>query len=144
MKFRILLLALLTLILAACSSSGGYYGDSGYRSPANCHDCGVVQRIDSYTGERRSTGAGAVTGAVVGGVIGSQIGSGDGKKAATVAGAVVGAVAGNEIEKNMNQTWHEVTVRMDDGRVVAVTQNDLNGVREGSRVIVRDGRARLL
>jgi outer membrane lipoprotein SlyB len=102
-----------------------------------------VQDINSYSGERRATGAGAVAGAIVGGAIGSQVGSGDGKKAATVAGAVVGGIAGHNIEKNAGGTWHEVTVRMDDGRVVVVTQDDLNGVREGSRVVVRDGRARL-
>lgn len=133
--------ALLAVGLSACSSSGGYYSDAPiYRS---CYDCGVVQSITSYRGERRATGAGAVTGAIVGGALGNQVGSGDGKTAATVAGAVAGAVVGNKIEKNMNETWHEITIRMSDGRIVVVTQDDLNGVREGSPVIVRDGRARL-
>ena len=43
----------------------------------------------------------------------------------------------------MGKTWHEVTVRMNDGRTVVLSQNDLNGVREGSRVIIRNGRAQL-
>ena len=59
------------------------------------------------------------------------------------AGAIAGGVAGNAIEKNMDKTWHEVTIRMDDGRTVVLSQDDLNGVREGSRVIVRNGRAQL-
>ena len=147
MNFRIVSVALLALGLSACSTSGnGYnngYSSSGYRSSSNCYDCGVVQRIDSYTGERRTTGGGAVAGAVIGGVLGSQVGSGDGKKAATIAGAVAGGLAGNAIEKNMNQNWHDVTVRMNDGRQVVVTQNQLNGVREGSRVVIRNGRAQL-
>ena len=148
MNIRIVPAALLALSLAACSTSGngynnGYRNDSGYRSSSNCADCGVVQRIESYSGERRTSGAGAVAGAVIGGVLGNQVGSGDGKKAATVAGAVAGGFAGNAIEKNMNQTWYDVTVRMTDGRQTVVTQKQLDGVREGSQVVIRDGRAQL-
>ena len=148
MNFRIVSVALLALGLSACSTSGngynnGYSSSDGYRSSSNCHDCGVVQRINSYTGERRTTGAGAVAGAVIGGALGSQVGSGDGKKAATIAGAVAGGFAGNAIEKNRNQNWYDVTVRMNDGRQVVVTQNQLDGVREGSRVVIRNGRAQL-
>lgn len=150
MDVRYVLIAALGLGLSACAS---YDGDN-YRSPGyttygsgavGCYDCGVVTGINSYTGERRSTtGAGAVAGAVVGGVIGNQVGSGDGKKAATVAGAVVGGIVGNNIEKNnADRTWYEVSVRMTDGRQVVVTQDDLNGVREGSRVVLRDGKAYL-
>lgn len=140
MKLHFLSASLLALGLAACSSSGGSYsGNSSYGSSSSCYDCGVVQRIESYTGERRSSGGGAVVGAVIGGVLGNQIGSGDGKTAATVAGAVAGGFAGNAIEKNMNSTWYEVTVRMNDGRTVMLSQNQLNGLREGSRVVVRDG-----
>jgi outer membrane lipoprotein SlyB len=149
MDVRYALIAALGLSLSACAS---YDGDNYRRSPGystygsgavGCYDCGVVTGISSYTGERRTTGAGAVAGAVVGGVLGNQVGSGDGKKAATVAGAVVGGIVGNNIEKNRDSTWYEVSVRMTDGRQVVVTQNDLNGVREGSRVVLRDGKAYL-
>jgi outer membrane lipoprotein SlyB len=85
-----------------------------------------------------------VVGAVVGGALGNQVGKGDGKTAATVAGAVAGGLAGNAIEKRTgDQTWFNVTVLMNDGRTIVVTQDDLNGVREGSRVVVRDGAAHL-
>jgi len=147
MKLRIAITALAVLALSACSSYGGNdnYRSTGsnYSAPANCNDCGVVQRVESYTGERRTTGVGAVAGALIGGALGNQVGKGDGKTAATVAGAVVGGIAGNQIEKNRDKTWHEVTVRMNDGRTVVLSQDDLNGVREGSRVIIRNGRAQL-
>lgn len=147
MKTRILSAALLVVGLGACATDGydrgPSYRDSAYRS-SNCYDCGVVQRIETYTGEpRRTTGAGAVAGAVIGGALGNQIGSGDGRTAATVAGAVAGGLAGNAIEKKMDRTWYDLTIRMNDGRTVVVTQNDLDGVREGSRVVIRDGRAHL-
>ena len=144
MNFRIVSIALLALGLGACTTSGSGYtsSNSGYSSN-NCNDCGVVQNINSYSGERRTSGVGAVTGAVVGGVLGNQVGSGDGKTAATVAGAVVGGIAGNAIEKNQNDTWYDITIRMNDGRQAVITQNHLNDIREGSRVIIRDGVARL-
>lgn len=147
MKLGIVFATATALALSACSSYGGndsYRSSSYNNAPTNCYDCGVVQRIESYTGEqRRTSGAGAVAGALIGGALGNQVGSGDGKKAATVAGAVAGGFAGNAIEKNMDKTWHEVTVRMNDGRTVVLSQDDLNGVREGSRVIIRNGRAQL-
>ena len=149
MKLRIALTALALVALSACSSNGGNdnyrNSSSNYNAPTNCYDCGVVQRVESYTGEqRRTSGVGAVAGALIGGALGNQVGSGDGKKAATVAGAVAGGFAGNAIEKNnMDKTWHEVTVRMNDGRTVVLSQDDLKGVREGSRVIIRNGRAEL-
>ena len=53
-------LAILAIVLSACTTSGGGYSsnNSGYSS-TNCNDFGVVQRISSYTGERRASGAGA-------------------------------------------------------------------------------------
>ena len=147
MKLGIILTTAAALALSACSTSGGNdnYRSSGYNnSPVNCQDCGVVQRIENYSGEqRRTSGAGAVAGALIGGALGNQVGSGDGKTAATVAGAVAGGFAGNAIEKNMDKTWHEVTVLMTDGRTVVLSQDNLNGVQEGSRVIIRNGRAQL-
>lgn len=116
-----------------------------------CNRCGVVVDINQY-GSRRgrhdSNTGGTVLGALIGGAIGNQVGSGNGRKAATVAGAVVGGVAGNRIDRNNGSSSgsdrYEVLVQMDDGRRVVLDQRRLNGVREGSRVYVRDGRANLL
>lgn len=147
-----LLSAATGLALAGCMSDGGHYRDTSYPAPgysapssgayANCQDCGVVTGISSYRGERRTTGAGAVVGAVVGGALGNQVGGGDGKTAATVAGAVVGGIVGNNIEKNRaDHTWYEISVRMSDGHSVVVTQDDLDGIAQGSSVVLRDGKA---
>ena len=74
-----------SLALAGCMSDGGHYRDTSYVAPGyvgpgpsvGCYDCGVVTGISSYSGERRTSGAGAVVGAVVGGALGNQVGSGD-------------------------------------------------------------------
>lgn len=108
---------------------------------ADCRDCGVVKKIERVNEHHSGTG-GMVAGAVVGGVVGNQVGKGDGKVAATVAGAAVGAYAGKKIAENSDDHYR-VTVRMNDGRVKVVDQEHLKGVRVGSLVYVRDGRARL-
>jgi outer membrane lipoprotein SlyB len=86
-----------------------------------------------------TTRVGAVTGAILGGIGGSQIGGGT---AANVAGGVVGAVAGgllgSAIQRGgQTQQGVEVTVRLESGEVIAVTQpGSVNEFRVGDRVRV--------
>lgn len=141
--------AILAASLAACASNpGNRYGNNNVSSQApysnSCYDCGTVERVDVVQTTGTSSGGGAVLGGIVGGVVGNQIGDGDGQKAATVAGVVGGAVAGNAIEKNMAKTGYTVTVRMDDGRRLTVTQGNVaSGLRAGSRVRLDDGKFEL-
>jgi outer membrane lipoprotein SlyB len=86
-----------------------------------------------------------VAGAVVGGLLGNQVGGGSGKKVATVGGAIAGGVAGHNIEKNRNDgDSYDLVVEMDNGRRVTISQRQLDGIREGDRVYVSGGRARLI
>jgi outer membrane lipoprotein SlyB len=142
--------AIATLALAGCATtaSNGYgYGNAPPPSSgAACYDCGTVTRIDAVgTGTQRSGATGAVLGGVVGAVAGRELAEDESKgrrNTATVAGAAAGALAGAAIQRNMgDNTGYNVTVRMNDGRVVTVSQADLGGIREGSYVRVYDGRA---
>jgi outer membrane lipoprotein SlyB len=141
--------AVASIALAGCATSPGYgYGSPGPSpgygsSAASCYDCGTVTRI-----EQVGTPTRGATGAVLGGLVGAAAGreladdKSEGRQnTATVAGAVAGAVAGSAIQRNMTGTRYNVYVRMDDSRVVTVTQTDLGGVREGSYVRVYNGRA---
>lgn len=157
MNARLTLAALATLSLGACATGpyyaerdpyydGGYVERREYRDydyDVACERCGTVDRIEYHDGGR-TTGAGAVTGAIVGGALGNTVGKGDGRTAATVAGAVLGGVAGNNIERNVRDGGYEIFVTMDDGRRVVVSQDDLDGVREGTRVFVGNGHVRPL
>ena len=58
------------------------------------------------------------------------------------AGAVAGALAGNAIQNRAGMGYN-IFVRMSDGRETVVSQDDLNGIREGSSVRVANGRAML-
>lgn len=124
-------------------SSGGNY-NSGNGNYGNCYDCGVVTNIEG--------GGNGKTGAVIGGIIGAVAGhevsahtggSTGNQNLSTVAGAAAGAVAGNAIAKNRLDSGYIVHVRMNDGRMTSVNQSDLQGVREGSRVRISNGRAYL-
>lgn len=68
---------------------------------------------------------GAFAGAVVGGLLGNQVGQGTGRDIATAVGVIGGAAAGNAAASNMNATMvNQWTVRLDNGRTVAVQSND--------------------
>ena len=131
----------------------GYYAyeDADRRDyrRTRCGNCGTVQRIEREyygRGDDRDDGTGgAIVGALVGAALGNQVGSGNGRKAATVAGAVAGGVAGKRIDERNGSRGDEfeIVVRMDNGRTVILEQRDLNGLREGSRVVVNGGVARL-
>ena len=127
--------------------NGGYnngYGNGGYNN-GYCADCGVVTRIDMGSGSSAPPATGAVIGGIVGAVAGREIArqntdKQNRKNVATVAGAAAGALVGNAIQ-NRNQNQYNVTVRMDDGRFVTVSQSDVNGIQEGTPVRVTNGRA---
>ena len=154
MKIRLIAAgSIASLVLAGCATSPGYnngsygnnggYDNGGYTSN-RCTDCGTVTRI-TVGGE--SGKAGAVIGGIIGAVAGHEIsaqtgGSKGNQNISAAAGAVAGAAAGNAIQKNRSDGY-TVHVRMDDGRTTAVTQGDVSGFREGSRVRVSDGRAYL-
>lgn len=150
MNIRLIGVALATAVAAAgCASTAPGYG-YGSAPPASrsaaCHDCGTVTRIEMTN---RTSGVPNATGAVLGGIVGAAAGreladdeSKGRQNTATVAGAVAGAVAGNAIQNRVQASGtYNIHVRMNDGRMVVVSQNDLGGIREGSYVRVYNGRA---
>lgn len=147
--------ALAALTMVGCAStSPGYSSGSGYgntnAAAYGCQDCGVVTRIEQRArGGNTPNATGAVLGGVVGAVAAREIAGrntdSEGRRnTATAAGAVGGALAGNAIQNRVQEgTTYDVHVRLDDGRMTVVSQNDLAGIREGSYVRVASGRAAL-
>lgn len=139
-----------SLAMAGCASTSAGYGSGyggSYGSAANCYECGTVTRIEMGAGSRAPNATGAVVGGLVGAAAARQIADNqtdsEGRKnTATVAGAVAGAAIGNAIQ-NRAGTGYDIYVRMHDGREIVVSQDDLGGIREGSYVEVRNGRAHL-
>ena len=133
------------LTLAGCAVPGQqpYYGSNpapaqgqGYPAQGQSYQYGTVDRIEVITRGAGNNAVGTIIGGVIGGLIGTQIGSGTGRTAATVVGAVGGAVAGNVIE-GRQRAAHEtfrVTVRMDNGSMQTMTQDNINDLHTGDRV----------
>jgi outer membrane lipoprotein SlyB len=143
----VLLAALLAL--GACVSTGPTYPTTTYAQPsvqrAAVAQYGVI--VDVRTVSVRNQGdevAGAVVGAVVGGIIGNQFGNGRGNDVMTGLGAVGGAVAGSQIAGNAQQLSQEWTVRLNNGRSIAVVQNSSFFIGQPVQVVFNaDGRARI-
>ena len=100
---------------------------------------GEVLSVRAVQIQPGTTRVGAVTGAVLGGIGGSQVGGGNAANAAgAVAGAVAGGLLGSAIQRSgQAQNGVELTVRLDSGEAIAVTQpGNPNDFRVGDRVRV--------
>ncbi len=106
-----------------------------------CLACGTIDTIREVTQPGEGSGLGAVVGGVLGGLLGSQVGGGSGNKIATVLGAAGGAYAGHQVEKTRKETQrYEISVRMEDGSLRTVSQDNVPAWRIGDRVKLDNGR----
>lgn len=130
-------------VVSGCASGlgGGAYS-RGEARRTMVVQYGTVEAVRYVQLEGTKTPIGPGAGAVVGGVAGSGVGGGRGQTIATVIGAVAGGLAGAAVEEGATrQPGVEVTVRMENGQVLAVVQADGGeSFRAGERVrLVRDG-----
>jgi len=138
-----ILLAFATSILAAgCagpSNSGSVY-TPGQAQREQTIRMGVVESVRTVTIEPRQSGVGAATGGIVGGIAGSNVGGGRGSIIGSVLGAVAGGLAGQAAEGAvMRKPGIEVTVKLDNGELRAVTQEADENFRPGERVRLLSG-----
>lgn len=139
-NYRLLIVATSTLMLAACASqSGSSYERTQTRSEQTVR-LGVVDSVRNVTIEGTQSGVGAVAGAAVGGLGGSNVGGGKGSTVGAVLGAVLGGVAGNAIEgSTTKKAGLEITVKLDNGQLTAITQEADEQFRPGERVRILSG-----
>lgn len=105
-------------------------------------ELGTVMAVKEVTLEGERTNLGLYGGAAVGGAAALPQGSiNTGDVVVQAAAAVVGAVAGQAIEEAATrERAQEITIRMDNGRTVMITQAVPDGpFREGDRVQVAHG-----
>ena len=130
-------------LLAGCAQpglGGGNYTRGQVRGEQSVR-IGTVEAVRDVTIDARDTGTGTLAGAAIGGVAGSTVGGGSRANAVgAIAGAVVGGLIGNAVEKNSNdRRGVEVTLRLEDGRVIAITQEKDEEFRVGDRVRILSG-----
>ena len=144
MKELALALALGGWLLAGCAVAPGGDDASARGAPREQAELkeypGVVEAVREVELDATSSGVGPMAGAVIGGTVGGSVGSGRGASVGAVIGTVAGAVAG-EAATQATTPGLEITVRLDGGRVVAITQPAGETFQPGDRVRVRsDGR----
>lgn len=96
---------------------------------------GTVESIRNVSIVNPESGVGGLSGAALGGLAGSNIGAGKGEAAGAIVGALAGGLLGQRIEQNVNnKPGIEITVRLDTGELVAITQSADESFRPGERV----------
>ncbi len=132
------------LLLGGCAPKvgGSDYkaSDSGTMQNVNYGTVVDVRVVEINDDRGVNQTLGTVGGGVAGGVLGSLVGGGSGRTLATVGGAVLGAAAGYAgSELLTNQDGYEVTVELDAGGTVVVTQGADIAFSPGQRVKVLSG-----
>lgn len=126
----------LALSFAGCASNGA---PAPSQTGMQTILYGVVERIEPTTiSDQKHPGVGAIVGAVGGGLLGSLIGGGTGRDVAIAVGAIGGGLAGHEVQKKYDtQPGSIVTVRLDSGVLVEVTQPVDPDLKVGDKVMVQ-------
>lgn len=134
-------LLLATAALAGCASglSGSTYTRDQVRQPEDVR-MAIVESVRAVQIEGTKSAVGVTAGTVVGGIAGSNAGSGKGSSVGTVLGAVAGGMVGSAMEEGATrQSAIEITVKFDDGKLIAVTQAGDEKFQPGDKVRVLTG-----
>ena len=142
-QFAVLGAVVTIATLVGCAQpglGGGNYTRGQVRGEQSVR-VGTVENVRDVVIDARDTGTGTLAGAAIGGVAGSTLGGGSRANAVgAIAGAVVGGIIGNAVEKNNNdRRGVEVTVRLEGGKLIAITQEKDEEFRVGDRVRILSG-----
>jgi outer membrane lipoprotein SlyB len=141
-KFGVFLLAASTsVLLTGCPAGLGSkdYTREQTRTEQRV-EMGVVESVRLVKIEGTKTAVGPAAGAVVGGVAGSTVGGGKGSIVGATVGAVLGGVGGAVAEEAITkQDGLEITIKLDSGHLIAITQAADEEFRVGDRVRVLSG-----
>jgi outer membrane lipoprotein SlyB len=129
-------------ILAGCampSDSGSSYNSGQARSEQTVRR-GVVESVRNVTIDKGSSGVGTLAGAGLGALGGAALGGGRGSIATGLLGAVAGGVVGNRVEAaTSHKKGLEITVKLDSGKLTAITQDADEIFVPGERVRLLSG-----
>jgi len=127
--------------LSGCahSTAGSVYKRGQARQVQNVK-FGTVQHVRLVRIEGTKSSVGSTGGAVIGGIAGTKVGGGRGTLIASILGAIAGGVAGAAMEEGFTRRdGLEITVKLDDGKTIAVVQalsNNEAPFQAGQRVRV--------
>lgn len=144
---KIIALLFVAAGVAGCASdlSGSAYPRNQARQVQEVR-LATVESVREVQLEGTKTPIGSTAGAVIGGIAGSNMGAGNGSFVGAVLGSVVGGVAGAAVEEKVTrQAGLEITVKFDDGKMIAVTQaaDEKFQVNDRVRVLTNGGATRI-
>ncbi len=138
MIFRDIVLAIALIGLVGCGTTEGLGSKDYQRNHARGEQSvrfGSIESMREVNIEGTRSGVGAAAGGMVGGVAGSSVGGGRGGIVGAVVGAVVGGVAGAVTEQAVTkQKGLELTIKLENGNYVAITQAADELFTEGDKV----------
>lgn len=135
-KIQTIILILVASILGGCatSNSGDVYRREDTRKIQSVR-MGIIESVRNVKLEGTNSNIGTAAGAVVGGIAGSTVGEGKGSAIGAVIGAVAGGIAGSAIEEVATRTdGVEITIKLDNGSLVAIVQEATETFKPGERV----------
>ena len=136
-----LILIFVALVLGGCASSmsGGAYTRGQARQVEDVK-MATVESVRDIQIEGTKTPIGAGAGAIIGSVMGGNSRSRNVSAIGGVVGGVVGGMAGAAAEEGITrQSGYEITVKFDDGKMIAVAQGADEKFAVGDRVRVLTG-----
>ena len=142
---KLLVIAVVASLMAGCAvtpNSASVYNTHQAQGEQTVR-MGVVDSVRNVTIDKGASGVGTLAGAALGGIAaGSNVGRGNGAVAAGIVGALAGGVLGNQAEAHLsNRPGLEITVRLDNGELRAITQDADEPFRVGERVrLLSNGR----
>lgn len=135
-----ILVAVSPLLFGCATGTGGKDYSREQTRTVQEVQMGVVEAVREVNIEGTKTPIGAGAGAVVGGVAGSTIGGGKGSVVGAAVGAVLGGLGGAAAEEAITRNQGvEITVKLDSGRLIAITQTADESFRVGDRVRILSG-----
>lgn len=146
-SLTLIALAVASALLTSACSTPGIGGADYTRSQVRGEQTvrlGTIESMRKVRIQNDEPGmVGLLAGGIAGAALGSSAGQGSGKSAATALGAIAGAAAGEAIQsKSQEQNGVELTIRLDTGLVIAITQGLDEDFRTGDRVqIIGSGRS---
>lgn len=140
-SYHLILLVAGSLVLSGCASG---IGGKDYRrsQPRGVQEVeiGYVENMRDVLIEATKTPIGRGPSVIVGGGVGSSVGGGRGTAIGVGVGTVLGRWGGAAAEESVTRkAGYEITVRLDSGRLIAVTQTADENFRAGDRVRVLTG-----
>lgn len=152
MRYFTMLFALSLAFLTGCAQmplnlGARYPSSASMYSPQQTQQLQTVQvgtvlsiRPVSITADSATTVPVGVVGAAAGGLLGSKVGRGNGRRAMAAVSGIAGYVAASHAAQTaFQQRGNQITVKMDNGQMVAVTQAGDTEVALGQRVQIVGG-----